>query len=129
MEEEELTPETVRPEALVDPLPFFNRGSGRRVHVASLVPKEKKEIKKTDVAAEGYGMMGGGMMGSQMNSGGMMGSGGGAKRRRDEEAVAGGMSSGMGGRGMMGGGMMGGGMMGGGATSPGETTGRLKKKR
>ena len=38
------------------------------------MPKEKKEVPKTDVAGAG-GMMGGGMMGGMM-SGGMSGSGG-----------------------------------------------------
>ncbi len=45
-EDDELTPETVRPEDLVDPLPFLKSGLWEKVHVASLVPKEKKEIAK-----------------------------------------------------------------------------------
>ena len=63
VEEDELTPETVRPEALVDPLPFLKQGLWEKVHVGSLVPKEKKEIKKTELGSGGYAgaMMGGGM--------------------------------------------------------------------
>ncbi|WP_068413802.1 hypothetical protein [Planctomyces sp. SH-PL62] len=69
MEDEELAPETVRPENLVDPLPFLTNGLWEKVHIASLVPKELKEI--PDPTATG-GMMGpGGMMGGS----GMMGSG------------------------------------------------------
>ena len=63
VEEEELTPDTVRPEALVDPLPFLKSGLWEKVHVASLVPKEKKEIKKQETGQGG--MMGGGMMGGE----------------------------------------------------------------
>ncbi len=43
-EDEELTPENVRPDGLVDPLPFMKSGLWEKVHIASLVPKEKKEI-------------------------------------------------------------------------------------
>ena len=43
VEEEELAPDSVRPEALVDPLPFLKSGLWEKVHVASLVPKEKKD--------------------------------------------------------------------------------------
>jgi hypothetical protein len=43
-EEEELTPETVRIKNLVDPLPFLKAGYWERVHVARLVPKEKREL-------------------------------------------------------------------------------------
>ncbi len=52
-------------EALVDPLPFPKAGYWTGVHVASLVPKEKAEIKKTDFAAAG----GGGKMGMMGGSG------------------------------------------------------------
>jgi hypothetical protein len=55
-EEEELTPEDVRFEALVDPLPFLRAGIWERVHIGSLVPKEKKEIAKPQLDA-GEGMM------------------------------------------------------------------------
>ena len=43
-EDEELTPENVRPDNLNDPLPFLKAGYWEKVHIASLVPKEKKEI-------------------------------------------------------------------------------------
>jgi hypothetical protein len=49
-EEEELTPESVRISALVDPLPFLKAGYWERVHVASLVPKEKRELPPSQVA-------------------------------------------------------------------------------
>ena len=42
-EDEELTPENVRPDNLNDPLPFLKAGLWEKVHIASLVPKEKKE--------------------------------------------------------------------------------------
>ncbi len=83
-EDEELTPETVRPDNLNDPLPFLKAGLWEKVHIASLVPKEKKEIAAPPPIA---GMMGGsggmaaysqamraGMSGS-MSMAGMMGSG------------------------------------------------------
>ncbi len=59
-EEEELTPDDVRIDALVDPLPFLKAGYWERVHVASLVPKEKKEVAKPMLGNDD-GMMG--MMG------------------------------------------------------------------
>jgi hypothetical protein len=97
-EEEELTPEDVRISTLVDPLPFLKAGYWEKVHVVSLVPKEKREIAKPATSAGGYpGMMGGssGMAGGKM--GGMMAMG------------SGGMPGMMGGSsGMMGGGAMGG---------------------
>ena len=80
-EEDELTPETVRPKALVDPLAFLTSGLWTGVHVASLVPKEKKQVKK-DPAGAGGGMMGGGM--------GMMGGSG-------DPRMGSGMGGGMGG--------------------------------
>jgi hypothetical protein len=108
VEEEELTPDTVRPEALVDPLPFLKSGLWERVHVASLVPKEKKQIAKKD--AGGAGMMGGGMMGGGM-MGGMMGRAGMGDRAGAGASYGDQMKSVMGGaRGGRGGGMMGGGM-------------------
>ena len=36
----------MRLEALVDPLPFLKAGYWEKVHVSSLVPKEKKEVPK-----------------------------------------------------------------------------------
>ena len=73
--DEELAPPTVRPANLVDPLPFMKAGLWEKVHIASLVPKEKKEVPKTKTEPAG-GMMGGGMMGSGgMGRGGMRGGG------------------------------------------------------
>jgi hypothetical protein len=40
----ELVPEAMRFEALVDPLPFLNTGLWRGVHVARLVPEEKRTL-------------------------------------------------------------------------------------
>jgi hypothetical protein len=110
-EDEELTPETVRPKSLVDPLPFLKAGLWEKVHIASLVPKEKKEIPKAET-------MPGGMMGRRMGGyGGMMMSGGGSGPTTGMGGGGGMMSRGMNGMaGMMmggGGGMMGGGMFGG----------------
>jgi hypothetical protein len=110
VEEDELTPETVRPQALVDPLPFLKQGLWEKVHVASLVPKEKKEIKKTEIGQGSYGsMMGGGMMGNRaaMSRGGnsagysesmgaMMNRGGGGGRMGRAGGMIGGMGGGMG---------------------------------
>src|SRR3954447_9149089 len=68
-EDEELTLDTVRPDNLNDPLPFLKAGLWEKVHIASLVPKERKTVEQP----ANMGMMGGGMMGGK---GGMMGSGG-----------------------------------------------------
>ncbi len=54
-EEEELTLETVRIKNLVDPLPFLKAGYWERVHIAHLVPKEKREVAPLP-AAGGPGM-------------------------------------------------------------------------
>jgi hypothetical protein len=125
-EDEELAPETVRPEALVDPLPFMKAGLWEKVHIASLVPKEKKEVPKEQVVP------GGGMMGNFSRPGGM-------GMRGNMIPGGGGMGGGMGpgagsmsrmGMGMMGGrgGMMAGGMMGGGLMgAPTETPGNYWK--
>ncbi len=59
--EEELAPENVRPEGLVDPLPFLNAGLWEKVHIASLVPKEKVQLAEQPKAQPGMGR--GGMMG------------------------------------------------------------------
>jgi hypothetical protein len=105
-EDEELTPTTVRPDNLNDPLPFLKNGLWEKVHLASLVPKEKKEIAAPPPPMGGMGgmmsgysqMMGGsmsrGMMGGKM--GGKMGGGMGGE-------MGGMMSRGMGGMSMMGG--------------------------
>jgi len=73
-EDEELTPATVRPDNLNDPLPFLKAGLWEKVHLASLVPKEKKEIAAPPPPMGGMGgMMGGsmsrGMMGGKMGGG------------------------------------------------------------
>jgi hypothetical protein len=65
-EDEELTPESVRPENLVDPLPFLSAGLWEKVHIASLVPKERKEIETTPPPMGGMMMMGGGKEGGRM---------------------------------------------------------------
>lgn len=57
--DEELTAETARLETLVAPLPFLKAGYWEKVHVARLVPKEKRAAPKVAV---------GGMMGSSMGS-------------------------------------------------------------
>ena len=67
-EDEEMTPDSVRPDNLNDPLPFLKAGLWEKVHIASLVPKEKKEVAPPPPTA---GMMGGMMGGSSMSS--MMG--------------------------------------------------------
>lgn len=54
--DEEWVPEANRLEALVDPLPFLRAGYWEKVHVASLVPKEKKEVAKPTFTAAGPGM-------------------------------------------------------------------------
>ncbi len=78
VEDDELTPDNVRPEALVDPLPFLKSGLWEKVHVASLVPKEKKEIKKSEGAAAGGNMSGmEGMMQGMMSGMGQRGGGSG----------------------------------------------------
>jgi hypothetical protein len=91
-EDEELTPATVRPDNLNDPLPFLKAGLWEKVHLASLVPKEKKEIAAPPPPMSGMGGMAG-MMGSSMSRGMMGGS------------MGRGMMGGSMGRGMMGGSM------------------------
>jgi len=76
--DEEWVPDPVRMEALVDPLPFLKAGYWEKVHVASLVPKEKKEVAKPQMnmgmmpgmegMAGGPGMMPEGMMSAGMES-------------------------------------------------------------
>ncbi len=61
--DEELTAENVRLEGLVDMLPYLQVGYHRGVHVASLVPEEKRTIKPSDDASTGMSRMMG-MMGS-----------------------------------------------------------------
>ena len=60
-EDEELTPENVRPDNLNDPLPFLKAGLWEKVHIGSLVPREKKEFAPGSSAAggaSGYGATG-----------------------------------------------------------------------
>jgi hypothetical protein len=114
--DEELTPENVRPTNLVDPLPFLKAGLWEKVHIASLVPKEKKELPKTEPAGmTGGGMSMSGMMGgtSQMMQEMMGGKGGGGMGDMMKK-----MQGAMSGRSMMS--MMGGGMMGGATESAGD---------
>ncbi|WP_406699820.1 hypothetical protein V5E97_13320 [Singulisphaera sp. Ch08] len=67
--DEEWVPDPVRLEHLVDPLPFLKAGYWEKVHVAALVPKEKKEVAKPQLNA---GMMPGMMEGAMMPEQGMM---------------------------------------------------------
>ncbi len=67
--EEELAPEKVRPDNLVDPLPFLKAGLWAKVHVARFVSKEALDLpKEPEPEQKGMaGMMGGrGMMQDQM---------------------------------------------------------------
>jgi hypothetical protein len=104
--DEELTPETVRPPNLVDQLPFLKAGLWEKVHIASLVPREKKQIPKKDAGVGG--MMGQGMMRGMMGGGAAMGGMAGMNADEGRGGMRGGMMAG----GRMGGMMAGGGMMG-----------------
>ncbi|MDX2035768.1 MAG: hypothetical protein SFX72_03895 [Isosphaeraceae bacterium] len=117
--DEELAPEDVRLSALVDPLPFLRAGYWSGVHVAHLVPKEKREVPKD---AAGGGFAGGAFMGPGMGEGGMSammkagGSMGGMSGGKGGMGMAMGMGFGDGGEEMSGGfGSLG---MGGGSTGP-----------
>ncbi len=67
--EEELAPKKVLPDNLVDPLPFLNAGVWEKVHIASLVPKEKVKSPDEPKAQQGMpGMMGGGGMQGMMQN-------------------------------------------------------------
>ncbi len=57
-EDEELAPEKVLLPALVDPLPFLTAGFWERVHVARLVPKEKRDFTPPPGAGAGGVVMG-----------------------------------------------------------------------
>jgi hypothetical protein len=83
---EELAPGSVCPDNLNDPLPFLKAGLWEKVYVASVVPKEKKEVKAPPPGAGGMGGYG------DMMKGGMMGSGGGmqAMMARQMGAMGGG---------------------------------------
>lgn len=99
-EENELTPDDVRLESVTDFLPFLLAGYWKGVHLASLVPKSKREMpkEKEDVAAGGYG--GYGPMGG---SGGSMGGYGGGYGGSGGGGASGGSGGGYGGYGRMGG--------------------------
>ena len=105
-EDEELTPDNVRPESLVDPLPFLKSGLWEKVHIASLVPKEKKEVAPPPTMGGYGGMMGGkGGGGAMMQA--MMGGGGGREGMMGGKGGYGAMMKGMSGGGSSGyGGMM-----------------------
>src|SRR5262249_24472106 len=109
-EDDELTLDNVRPDNLNDPLPFLKQGLWEKVHIASLVPKERKKI--DEPAAMPMGGMMGGMMGGK--GGMMMGGSGGMRGMGGYPGMMGGSGGmrGMGGASMMGG-KMGMGMMGG----------------
>jgi hypothetical protein len=70
--EEELAPTNVLPPELVDPLPFLNAGLWEKVHIGSLVPKEKVKIEEPAKNQMGPGGMGGRGMGSMAGYGGGM---------------------------------------------------------
>src|SRR5262249_3070585 len=97
--EEELAPKEVLPDGLVDPLPFLNAGLWEKVHIASLVPKEKTELPEEPKIQPGMGMAGGMRGGSAMMG---MGSGMAGQQRMMQ------MQSQMGSMGGSGMGMMGG---------------------
>ncbi len=102
-EDEELTLDNVRPDNLNDPLPFLKNGLWEKVHIASLVPKEKKEIAEPPPIAAS--MMGGGSMSGMMS---MAGRGPGGMGGMSSASMSGGSMSMMGGmRGMGGMGGMG----------------------
>jgi hypothetical protein len=115
--DEELTPDTVRPPALVDPLAFLKSGFWEKVHIASLVPLERREVAKTDLPGAGmFGMdddedgrgRGRGRFNAMSGAAGGLGAGGGMSGsffEDDDER----------GRGRRGGGMSGGSMGFGGA--------------
>jgi hypothetical protein len=111
--EEELAPENVRPDGLVDPLPFLNAGLWEKVHIISLVPKEKAELPPEPKNQMGRGGMGyggmGGLMGQMAQSQAAMQRGMMSQMQQNQS-----MMQGMGRMGM---GMMGG--MGGGSESAG----------
>ncbi len=73
--DDELAPENVLPEHLVDPLPFLKFGLWEKVHIASLVPKEKVKAPEVKNPPPGMGAMGamrggmGGMAGMQAMAG------------------------------------------------------------
>jgi hypothetical protein len=117
-EDEELTPDNVRPDNLNDPLPFLKSGLWEKVHIASLVPTEKKKVEAPQPPMGGGGMgyeammRGGGGMGGmsgysqmmQKGMSGMSGMSGYAKMMGGGGGTAGGYANMMRGMGGMGGG-------------------------
>lgn len=102
--EDEMTPEDVRIDALVDPLPFLTAGLWERVHVTSLVPPESRTVTPPGGAPGMFGRGMGGMDDDDRGRGrGMTGGG----RGRGGNMYGGPMAGG----GISGGGMMGGGNM------------------
>ena len=95
--DDELAPDSVLPENLVDRLPFLKYGLWEKVHIASLVPKEKVKAPEEKNLPVGMGGMMGGMGGMRGGMGGMMGGMGGMR---------GGMGGMMGGMGAQQGAMM-----------------------
>ncbi|HEV3120793.1 MAG TPA: hypothetical protein VGY53_02770, partial [Isosphaeraceae bacterium] len=85
--DDELTPDEVRLQAISDRLPFLRAGLWKGVHVASLVPKEKRDLPKEEPNANNpmggmYGASGRrGMNSSYGNSGASMGFGEGGPPR------------------------------------------------
>ena len=119
-EDEELTPDNVRPDNLNDPLPFLKAGLYEKVHIGSLVPKEKKEIKPPPDMGGMGGMSG---MGSSGGMGNM------ATMQQQMMKSMSSMQSGFGGQGMSSGrmGMMSMGPMGGYGEAGGADTGNYWK--
>ena len=74
-EDEELTPEDVRIPGLVNQLPFLRAGYWEKVHVASLVPLERREISPTLNSRRGGYMSGMGMAGGMPGMSGPPGMG------------------------------------------------------
>lgn len=129
-EDEELVPDDVRLPNIVDPLPLAKAGYWTGVHVASLVPKEKVEVKKTDVVGGPGGKMMGGssssymaqMMQQQMMQEQQKSMGSSGPNSSMQQQMMRQMSMGSGpGKMMMGGGMGGGGMAAA-ATGPADET-------
>ena len=104
--DEEIVPAPIRPEALVDPLPFLRAGYWSGVHVARLVPPEVLNAPAANVnmgvgrGSASMGMMGGsgskgmGMMGGGGEMANMMGGRSGGSMRSGFEGAMGGTSAG-----------------------------------
>ena len=125
--DEELVPEDARLEALVDPLPFPRAGYWAKVHLASLVPEDRRQISRPGGPGGGDGgemFGGGGGKGGVMGPSGAGGGPSGMVGGPGGNPMAGGSGrnriAGMGDEAGMAGGMKGGGMAlgGGGAAAP-----------